>query len=270
MTRFAQVPATQLVLVAGGSGAIGAAVVDDLLDRGYGVLATYRDTSPKLLCPAATWVRFDLTIPDVLADHDPGTYRGRGEARDHLKPTVALRAALDADARPLTAVLHAVGKASSKAPVAATSPREFMDLFTVNALSLATIWQAVAQRLRSAEGSVVAISSEATRQFGVGNGAYTAGKAGLEAIVRTIAHEEAGHGIRANVLAPSLVDSPMAHAILDRKGVVDHVAAYAQLPWGRPLTCREVARVATSVALDPSWRYLNGAVLPLSADPGST
>jgi|SRR5215470_6966566 len=42
----------------------------------------------------------------------------------------------------------------------------------------------------------------------------------------TLATEEAEHGVRVNLLAPSLVDSPLAEAVL---------------PWSRPLSCDEVA-----------------------------
>ncbi|MCW3844135.1 SDR family oxidoreductase [Micromonospora yasonensis] len=108
--------------------------------------------------------------------------------------------------------------------------------YAVNALGLTTAWAALAPRARAGGASAVVVSPDTVRAVGAGNGAYTASNAALEAPALTLAKEEAGHGVRVNVVAPSLVVSPQAGEILALKGVTDVEAYYAGLPAGRALT----------------------------------
>jgi NAD(P)-dependent dehydrogenase (short-subunit alcohol dehydrogenase family) len=100
------------------------------------------------------------------------------------------------------------------------------------------------------------------------SGPYTATKAALQSVAVTLAREEAVNGVRVNVLAPSLIRSPMAEEVLRRKGVSDPEAHYRALPWGRPLDADEVAAARLAVALDPPWRYVSGRVIPLTGPDG--
>jgi NAD(P)-dependent dehydrogenase (short-subunit alcohol dehydrogenase family) len=107
------------------------------------------------------------------------------------------------------------------------------------------------------------------RGAGARNGPYTASKAALEAVALTLAKEEAGSGVRVNIVAPSLVESPQAQTVLARKGVTDTAVYYAGLPWGRALSVDEVAEVIVGIGADEQWRYLTGQVLRMAADIGS-
>lgn len=71
----------------------------------------------------------------------------------------------------------------------------------------------------------------------------------------TLSAEEAEHGVRVNLVAPSLVASPLAESVLALKGVTDVEDYYRALPWGRPLTTTEVAGVAVEIATAPHWRF---------------
>ena len=73
------------------------------------------------------------------------------------------------------------------------------------------------------------------------------------------------YGVRVNVLAPSLVDSPLADHILQLKGVVDRHAYVDMLPQGRMITTLEVAEAAVSMGLDLQWDYANGQVFRLAS-----
>ncbi len=83
------------------------------------------------------------------------------------------------------------------------TPEEWQQVLSVNLLGAAHYVRAALPLLRkSGKGSIVLVSSV----FGVagrkGMGLYDATKAALLAMARTLAHEEAAHGIRANAVCP--------------------------------------------------------------------
>jgi NAD(P)-dependent dehydrogenase (short-subunit alcohol dehydrogenase family) len=232
-----------LAIVAGASGTIGAAAAGTLATAGLAVIGTYRQRRPAPM-PGVTWVPFD----------------GAGGQR-----AAELRGALAADPRPLTAVISCIGAPSSKQRIADTGPDEFDAVFTANVTSVVRLWQAVCPRARAAAAGVVLLGSDTTATLGAGNGPYSAAKAGLEALTVTLAAEEAEHGVRVNLVAPSLVASPLAEHVLALKGVTDVQDYYRALPWGRPLSAAEVAAAAVEIATAPHWRYASGQVLRLAA-----
>ncbi|UGT58819.1 SDR family NAD(P)-dependent oxidoreductase [Nocardia asteroides] len=228
-------------VVAGASGAIGTAVTSHLARAGWEVLATYhRKPGPAT---DVTWIQFD----------------GTSAAGSEL-----LRAEFDQDPRPVTAVVCCLGMPSSKRTVAETDPGEFDAVFAANVTAVARLWQAVRGPARAGAAGVVVLGSSTTTALRAGNGAYSAAKAGAEALVATLAAEEADFGVRVNMVAPSLVDSPLAESILALKGVTDPGAYYSSLPWGRALDADEVASAAVDLATAPQWRYASGQVVRLA------
>lgn len=230
-----------LAVVAGASGAIGAAVAGQL-SAAWDVIGTYHQHEPAP-APGIRWVHFDGT-DDHGADD--------------------LHAALESDPRPLRAVICCIGAPSSKRQITATPLDEFQSVFMANVTAVVRLWQAVYKHARRGGAGVVLLGSDTTAKLHPGNGAYSAAKAGLEALTVTLAAEEAEHGVRVNLLAPSLVASPLADSILALKGVSNVEEYYQTLPWGRPLSTAEVATVAVEIARAPHWRYATGQVVRLA------
>lgn len=84
-------------------------------------------------------------------------------------------------------------------------------------------------------GSIVAVGSSAGKTGGgVAAAAYSASKAGLMTLSKSIAKEYARHGIRSNAVAPALIDTDMIKGIPDLRELV---------PLGRYGTTQEVADV---------------------------
>jgi NAD(P)-dependent dehydrogenase (short-subunit alcohol dehydrogenase family) len=233
---------SRIALVGGGSGTVGGAVVGRLRQRDWRVIATYRNR-PGPADPGVTWVRFDgVGESDIAAVRD------------------AVRQATDG----LHAFFFCIGAPSSKHTVADTPLAEFRDLHAVNVLSFVALWSAIRDRARMGRAGVVAVGSEAAATLRPHSGPYSATKAALHALVTTLAREEAEFGVRANVLAPSRIDSPMARAV--RRAAPPNAAAAVPLPWGRPLSPAEVAAVIVELGTGAEWSYLSGEVLPLRAN----
>ena len=62
---------------------------------------------------------------------------------------------------------------------------------------------------KEARGDIIMISSVATLHHAANGGPYNMGKAAMEALALTLAKEERKHGIRTNIVAPSLTVTEM-------------------------------------------------------------
>ena len=83
------------------------------------------------------------------------------------------------------------------------TPEEWEKVLAVNLLGAANYCRAALPVLRkSGKASIVLVSSVYAVAGRKGMGLYDATKAGLLAMARTLAHEEAAHGIRVNAVCP--------------------------------------------------------------------
>lgn len=96
-------------------------------------------------------------------------------------------------------------------------------------------------------GAIVNLSSVAAHRVWIDDVAYGASKAGVEILTRSIAAEYARHGIRANCLAPGVIDAGMTDLVSDE---ADRAELVAQHPLGRMGRADEVAEAALWLASD--------------------
>ena len=115
----------------------------------------------------------------------------------------------------------------------------------------------------SGDGRVVVISSASAETGLPGQVAYTAAKAGLVGMARTLAAEWGPRGIRVNVVMPGVIATPKVKALPD--AVKDGIAA--ALPLGR---LGEPAEIAGTVAflLSPAAAYITGNVIRVDGGYG--
>jgi 3-oxoacyl-[acyl-carrier protein] reductase len=115
--------------------------------------------------------------------------------------------------------------------------------------------------LRRRAGSIVAISSVVGLIGNPGQANYAAAKAGMIGMVRALAREAGGRGVRVNAVAPGYIATDLTAALSEehRAGLI------AQTPLGRLGDPEDVAG-AVAFLCSPAAAFITGAVL--SVDGG--
>jgi 3-oxoacyl-[acyl-carrier protein] reductase len=106
-------------------------------------------------------------------------------------------------------------------------------------------------------GNIIALTTSMVRVGIPGGGPYTATKAAVESLIRSMAKELAGRGVRVNAVAPGPVDTD-----LFRAGKTDEAKAKAagMSPFNRIGTPNEIAEVVSFLASGKaSW--IHGQVI---------
>ena len=110
----------------------------------------------------------------------------------------------------------------NNASVADATPEEWQAVLSVNLMGAANYCRAALPALRQRDkASIINVSSCYALTGRKGMGLYDATKAGLLALTRTLAHEEAAHGIRVNAVCPgsTLTDFHLNKAVAAGKDV---------------------------------------------------
>jgi NAD(P)-dependent dehydrogenase (short-subunit alcohol dehydrogenase family) len=154
----------------------------------------------------------------------------------------------------LDAVVVNVGVGAGRG-LTGTTAEQWDDVFAVNVRAHFLVCRAAFDHLGPG-GSIVLISSVAGLRPGSRIPAYDASKAALAGLVRHVAAEGARRGIRANVVAPGLIDTPLGRlATLGRPS-----RAEAPVPLRRQGTAWEVAAPVTFLLSDEA-SYITGQVV---------
>ncbi|MFC7078010.1 SDR family NAD(P)-dependent oxidoreductase [Haloarcula halophila] len=196
-----------VAVVSGGSGAIGRAIVDELARGGADVVVGYhtdRDGATEAVERAES---HGVTARAVAADvTDESAAAALVEAGTELGP------------------VQAVVTCAGYTDPGAIEDRTATDLdrhLAVNVTGAANVLGPAVERMRTGTdsgasdgGAVVAVSSVAA-SLGTVDTAYAASKSGLEGYIRGLARELGPEGVRASVVAPGPVETPMNDAIVE-------------------------------------------------------
>jgi len=210
-----------VVLITGASGGLGTVVARAFLEAGATVAAVSRSGSD---------ISADLTRPDEAA-----------------RAAETVRAQFGR----LDVLLHLAGGFEGGTPVAQTPDGVWSRMFDLNVHSAFYIARAVLPAmLEAGYGRIVAIGSKTAVEPVATLAAYGASKAALVALVRTIALEVKLTGVTANVVLPSVIDTPANRA-------ADPNAGFSR--WVKPESiARLLLWLASEAAAD-----INGAVVPI-------
>ena len=209
--------------VVGGVRGLGLAVARALAERGDTVYLTYNSSADRATALA-------------------GEFSGRITQLDAQDPAAVRVAAeeLLAEAGRLDLVVNSIG-AYASGSLEETSPALAEELWRSNVLTSLHLVEATRGALRSSRGAYVFFGCaglaglRARRECA----AYAAAKSALLVLVRSLAREEAPHGVRANMLSPGIVPHDAAHP--DTMDPEQH----AGIPMGHPGKPEDIARVRT-------------------------
>ena len=177
------------VLVAGGTGALGGAVLRELVDSGYAVTASYivdreRERVEGSMGDAVSLVRADLSDAAGAAD--------------------AVESVED-----LEAVVNLVGGFAMGGPVHETDPEEFMRMIELNLVPGFMLARAAMPRLvERGDGAFVGVSARPALRPFPGAAGYITGKAAVLAFIQVLDAEYRDKGVRSNAVLPSVIDTP--------------------------------------------------------------
>jgi len=129
--------------------------------------------------------------------------------------------------------------------------------------SFRVVKRALKGMLKARHGRIVFISSVSGLYGNPGQVNYSASKAGLIGMARSITRELGSRGITANVVAPGFIETDMTAELPD-----EQTAAYKKaIPAGRYGTATEVAKTVAWIASDDA-AYISGAVIPVDGGLG--
>jgi 3-oxoacyl-[acyl-carrier protein] reductase len=117
--------------------------------------------------------------------------------------------------------------------------------------------------IKRRRGSIVSISSVVGRRGNAGQANYSAAKAGLIGLTKSLAREVASRNVRVNAVAPGYIETEMTAALPEAA----RTALINQIPLGRIGTPETVAEAVAFLAGD-SASFITGAVLAVDGGLG--
>jgi 3-oxoacyl-[acyl-carrier protein] reductase len=232
--------AGKVAVVTGASKGIGAAIALHLAAKGAAVVVNYSSSKEG-------------------ADRIVGEITGSGGKAVAVQANVAKPAEIG---RLFDAALTAFGKVDilvnnagvyEFAPLEAVTPEHFHKMFDLNVLGLILASQAAAKHFGPAGGSIINISSVAATSAPATGSVYSATKAAVDAVTRSLAKELGPRKIRVNSVNPGMVETEGLHTA----GIVEsdfRKQLEAQTPLGRIGQPKDIAPAVVFLASDDaSW-----------------
>jgi NAD(P)-dependent dehydrogenase (short-subunit alcohol dehydrogenase family) len=178
------------VLVAGGTGFLGSAVVRELLSSGYGVTATWvvESERERLASEPVELIEANLFDPAAVDTAVSGV-------------------------EGLEAVVNLVGGFADGPRVHETEPQEFTRLMRLNVTPAFLLARAAMPRMMErGAGAFVGVSARTALRPYPGAAAYSTSKAAVLALIQALDVEYRREGIRCNAVLPSVIDTPANRA----------------------------------------------------------
>jgi NAD(P)-dependent dehydrogenase (short-subunit alcohol dehydrogenase family) len=229
------------IIVTGGTGALGSAVVRELLQTDARVVVTWvvEAERERIADEFADEAQLELVAADLLSE---------GGADRAVEVAMA--------EPPLVGLAHLVGGFAAGGRVHECPPDEFERMLRLNVMT--AFWAcraALPAMLEGGGGSIVCVGAKAAVQPFAGAPGYITAKEAVIELVRALAVEYRDDGIRANAVLPSVIDTP---ANRDQMPGADHSK------WVPPAEIARVIRFLCSSDSNP----ISGASIPVYGRAG--
>jgi NAD(P)-dependent dehydrogenase (short-subunit alcohol dehydrogenase family) len=228
------------LLITGASSGIARGLADEARGRGWRLARVCRDAS-------------------VLDGDGAGTLSA--DVSTEAGAREALEFASQCFGRVPDAVANCAGN-SLIAPLARTTEAQYRAVMAANLDTAFFVSRAFATAATAAKqpGSLLLFSSVVARTGVVNHAAIAAAKGGVEALVRALAADLSGQGLRVNAIAPGLTRTPMTARFLANEASQRQVAA--QYPLGRHGEVADAAALGAFL-LSPDAGWITGQVIGL-------
>jgi 3-oxoacyl-[acyl-carrier protein] reductase len=226
----------QVAVVTGGANGIGRCIADRLASAGASV---------------EVW---DLTPPA-----DPDRIHRRVDVSDPHGVADAARACLAAQGQ-IDILVHCAGYAGATLPLADYDPAQWRRLIDVNLVGTYEVCRHVVPAMQArGTGRIVLLASLAGKEGTPNASAYSAAKAGVIALTKSLGKELADTDIRVNCLAPAAVETDIL-----RQMAPEHVQTMiGKSPMRRLGTVEEVAALTLWLCSD-ACTFNSGATFDIS------
>ena len=244
-------------VVTGGTGGLGEAVCRLLAERGSHVALTYNKNATKageVVTEIEASGRQARAWPVDLVDEDT--------TRTFLDEVVA-------EFGGLHTLVHAAGPHIPQLHLSRVEPAQYRDSLAAEAVGFYNVLHHALPHLRETKGSIVAVTTAATRRYPVRDGLSSGTKASVEAVVRAIAAEEGRFGIRANCVGPGMMTDGMAQRLM-ASGDLDDAAleiTLRNIPLRRFGDSADIAEAVCFLASDRA-DFISGQMLDVDGAYG--
>ena len=221
----------RVAVVTGADGGLGTKVTKALLDAGFIVVGI----SPNIRQDSFNHPHFTAL---------PATLNSLEAAKNAAATVISHFGKIDV-------VAHLVGGFAGGQTIADTDEATFQRMFDMNINSAFHTLRAVLPHMRKAgSGCIISIGSRAAESPGAMVGAYSASKAALVSLIRTVAIENKDAGITANVILPGTMDTPANRAAMpaaDTSQWVQPAAVASLIVWLASDAAKDVTGAAIPV-----------------------
>ena len=233
----------QVILVTGAASGIGKQIAIDLCARGAKVVASDRNL------PA---------LQEISHKHSMSAYEV-----DFLdeKSIVDLVSKVETEVGAISAVVNCVGILGKNGdPIESLDIQDFDYVYAVNLRGAVILTKAViAGMAQRGYGRILHIASISGKEGNPYLVAYSATKAGMIGMVKSVGKEYATSGITINAMAPALIESPMSASFSEQQ----MAALKSKIPMERLGKGQEVADLAAWI-ISPACSFTTGFTFDLS------
>ncbi|MVM30770.1 glucose 1-dehydrogenase [Spirosoma sp. HMF4905] len=235
----------KLALITGGGSGIGFDIARCMVQAGGSVVITGRREQPLQEAIATLGERAHYMVNDVT---ERALLNGLVE---RIETTYG----------PIDILVNNAG-INMKKPALEVTDEDFDRIVHTNLNSVFSLTRACAQRMMARQrGSIIMISSMAA-YYGIDRvAAYAASKSGVEGMVKVLASEFSGNGVRVNAIAPGFIETAMSKTAMG--GDPDRFArAMRRTPMGKFGQPEDIGWAAVFLASEAA-KYITGASLPV-------